>query len=143
METNAGSFTPLLIVISLAFIVPLLLTRFRRLRLPIVVGEILAGIVVGRSGFGWVSHEDELLSLLAEFGFVFLMFLAGMEIDFSNLKVEMPAAARAGGGQTGPSSNGASGSTQIRTVLRQLDELFADPDAFHHSWLCTPAHGAG
>ena len=56
METNAGSFTPLLIVISLAFIVPLLLTRFERLRLPIVGGEILAGIVVGRSGFDWVSH---------------------------------------------------------------------------------------
>ena len=56
METNAGSFTALLIVISLAFIVPLLLTRFERLRLPIVVGEILAGIVVGRSGFDWVSH---------------------------------------------------------------------------------------
>ena len=109
MESMAGSFSPLLIVVALALFVPLLLTRFRRLRLPIVVGEILAGIVVGRSGFGWVSHEDELLSLLAEFGFVFLMFLAGMEIDFSNLKVEMPAAARAGGGQTGPSSNGASG----------------------------------
>ena len=75
---------------------PLLLTRFQRLRLPIVVGEILAGIVVGRSGFGWVTHEDQLLTLLAEFGFVFLMFLAGMEIDFSKLNVELPGAARAG-----------------------------------------------
>ena len=104
MEPIAGSFSPLLIVISLAFIVPLLLTRFRRLRLPIVVGEILAGIVVGRSGFGWVTHEDPLLTLLAEFGFVFLMFLAGMEIDFANINVEWPGAARAGGAQTGPSS---------------------------------------
>ena len=109
METNAGSFTPLLIVISLAFIVPLLLTRFERLRLPIVVGEILAGIVVGRSGFGWVSHEDQLLTLLAEFGFVFLMFLAGMEIDFTNLNVELPGAARAGGTQTGASATGGRG----------------------------------
>ena len=104
MEAIAGSFAPLLIVITLAFLVPLLLTRFRRLRLPIVVGEILAGIVVGRSGFGWVTHEDELLTLLAEFGFVFLMFLAGMEIDFANLKVELPGAARAGGTQTAPTS---------------------------------------
>ena len=69
-----------------------------------MVGEILAGIVVGRSGFGWVTHEDELLTLLAEFGFVFLMFLAGMEIDFANLKVELPGAARAGGTQTAPTS---------------------------------------
>ena len=52
MESMAGSFSPLLIVVALALFVPLLLTRFRRLRLPIVVGEILAGIVVGRSGFG-------------------------------------------------------------------------------------------
>ncbi len=87
MEAEAG-FAPLLIVIALAFIVPLLLVRFKRLRLPIVVGEILAGIVIGRSGFGWVTHEEPLLTLLAEFGFVFLMFLAGTEIDFANLNVE-------------------------------------------------------
>ena len=105
MEEIAGSFTPLLIVISLAFIVPLLLTRFQRLRLPIVVGEILAGIVVGSSGFGWVTHEDQLLTLLAEFGFVFLMFLAGMEIDFANLNIELPGVARAGGTRTNLSSS--------------------------------------
>ncbi len=104
MEEIAGSFTPLLIVIALAFVVPLLLTRFQRLRLPIVVGEILAGIVVGRSGFGWVTHEDQLLTLLAEFGFVFLMFLAGMEIDFANLNIELPGVARGGGTQTRPAA---------------------------------------
>ncbi len=105
MEEIAGSFTPLLIVISLAFLVPLLLTRFQRLRLPIVVGEILAGIVVGSSGFGWVTHEDQLLTLLAEFGFVFLMFLAGMEIDFANLNIELPGVARPGGTRTTLSSS--------------------------------------
>jgi len=80
------SFVSLLIVLGLAFIVPLLLSRFRRLRIPIVVGEITAGIVVGRSGFGLVSVEDPVLGLLAELGFVFLMFLSGMEIDFSRLR---------------------------------------------------------
>ncbi len=79
------SFTPLLIVIFLAFLVPMVLARFKRLRLPIVVGELIAGIIVGRSGFGWVAHHDPVLDLLAEFGFVFLMFLSGMEIDFSSL----------------------------------------------------------
>jgi Kef-type K+ transport system membrane component KefB/Trk K+ transport system NAD-binding subunit len=79
------SFLPLLIVLFLAFVVPIALSRFRRIRLPIVVGEILAGILIGRSGFGWVQHHDIVLDLLAELGFVFLMFLSGMEIDFSNL----------------------------------------------------------
>lgn len=78
------SFAPLLLVIFLAFIVPVVLSRFKRLTLPIVVGEIAAGIIVGRSGLAWVTH-DPVLDLLAEFGFVFLMFLSGMEIDFSSL----------------------------------------------------------
>lgn len=77
------SFAPLLLVLLLAFLVPILLSRFKKLRIPIVVGEIIAGIIVGRSGFNWVNHHDPVLELLAEFGFVFLMFLSGMEIDFS------------------------------------------------------------
>jgi len=79
------SFLPLLIVIFLAFLVPITLSRFKKLRLPIVVGEIIAGLIIGRSGFGWVQHHEVVLDLLAELGFVFLMFLSGMEIDFSSL----------------------------------------------------------
>ena len=78
------TFAPLLIVIFLAFLVPLGLSRFKHVRLPIVVGEILAGILIGRSGLGWVQGHDPVLDLLSEFGFVFLFFLAGTEIDFSN-----------------------------------------------------------
>ena len=86
------SFIPLLLVVFLAFIVPIVLSRFKKLRLPIVVGEILAGIIIGRSGFGWVQHHDPALDLLAEFGFVFLMFLSGMEIDFSCIGWRRPSA---------------------------------------------------
>lgn len=78
------SFAPLLLVLFLAFLVPLLVSRIRRFRLPIVVGEILAGILIGRSGFGWVQQHDPVLDLMAEFGFAFLFFLAGTEIDFSS-----------------------------------------------------------
>ncbi|MHB1003883.1 MAG: monovalent cation:proton antiporter family protein [Thermoleophilia bacterium] len=81
------SYAPLLVVIGLAFIVPLLLLRFRRLGLPIVVGEIIAGIVIGRSGFDLVKGHDPVLELLSQLGFVFLMFLAGMEIDLSGLRI--------------------------------------------------------
>jgi CPA2 family monovalent cation:H+ antiporter-2 len=82
---ESQSFIPLLLVVFLAFIVPVVLSRFKKFRLPIVVGEILVGILVGRSGLGWVQHHEPTLDLLAEFGFVFLMFLSGMEIDFSSL----------------------------------------------------------
>jgi Kef-type K+ transport system membrane component KefB len=88
---EARSFAPLLIVVVLAFVVPLLLTSVRgRLAIPIVVGEIVAGMIVGRSGFGWVSHDNGALDLLKELGFVVLMFLSGMEIDFRSLRGAEP-----------------------------------------------------
>lgn len=90
---HENQFAPLLVVVLLAMVVPLVLSRFRQLRLPVVVGEILAGIIVGRSGLGIVANHDPVLDLLAEFGFAFLFFLAGTEIDFSNL---MPASRRPG-----------------------------------------------
>ena len=91
------TFMPLLLVILLAFIVPLVLSRVRQLRLPVVVGETIAGILVGRSGLGWMTSHDAVLDLLAQFGFVFLMFLAGMEIDFSNLGLGKPVRSRTSG----------------------------------------------
>ena len=65
-------------------IVPVLSSRLRVLRLPLVVGEILAGIVIGQSGFNLVEKTPT-LDFLAEFGFVFLMFLSGLEVSFGGL----------------------------------------------------------
>jgi len=76
-------FIPLLLVVLLAFLVPILLARFRRI--PVVVGEILAGILIGPSVLGLVHVDEPTLELLAEIGFAFLMFLSGLEIDFSIL----------------------------------------------------------
>jgi len=79
---EARSFAPLLMVVTLALVVPLLLSTLRgRFAIPIVVGKIVAGIIVGRSGFAWVLPDNSALILLKELGFVFLMFLSGMEID--------------------------------------------------------------
>jgi Kef-type K+ transport system membrane component KefB len=90
---EARSFAPLLIVVMLAFVVPLLVSSVRgRLAIPIVVGEIVAGVVVGRSGLGWALPDDGALHLLKELGFVFLMFLSGMEIDFRALRGTDPQA---------------------------------------------------
>ncbi len=84
MEHSEVSFIPLLIVIVLAFVVPLLVSRIRVVAIPVVVGEIIAGIIVGQSGLGLVE-ETAGLRLLSELGFAFLMFLSGLEIDFSNV----------------------------------------------------------
>ncbi len=83
MEEHASTgFLPLLLVLFLAFVVPLLLARFRRI--PVVVGEIVAGIIIGHSGFNLVGANPT-LEVMSDIGLAFLMFLAGMEIDFSKL----------------------------------------------------------
>ncbi len=77
-------FISLLIITALAAVVPMLAKRFRLVQLPIVVGEIMAGILVGRSGLNLIE-PSETLTFLAEFGFTYLMFLSGLEVDFDLL----------------------------------------------------------
>ena len=74
------SFAPLLTVLVIAFAVPIFLSRIKFLSIPIVVGEIVAGMIVGRSGFSFVPPDDLLVGIFANFGIVFLMFLSGMVI---------------------------------------------------------------
>ncbi|WHY68383.1 monovalent cation:proton antiporter family protein [Neobacillus sp. SuZ13] len=75
------SVISLLIVVTMAFITPILLHRFKLNFIPVVVAEIIMGLVIGKSGFD-VVHEDIWLSTLSTLGFIFLMFLSGLEIDF-------------------------------------------------------------
>src|SRR3954466_10685464 len=79
------SFTNLLIVMVVAFTAPLLLGLFPRLLLPSVVLEIVAGIVVGPSVLGWVE-VDEAVEVIALLGLAFVLFLAGLEIEFEQLR---------------------------------------------------------
>lgn len=79
MEHNP--FIALLLITGLALIVPVIASRIRRIAIPIVVGEIFAGIIIGRSGLNLVENSP-ILTFLAEFGFAYLMFLSGLEVDF-------------------------------------------------------------
>jgi Kef-type K+ transport system membrane component KefB/Trk K+ transport system NAD-binding subunit len=74
----------LLLITVLAALVPLLSSRLRGWRIPVVIGEILAGIIIGKSGFDLVAPSP-ILDFLAQFGFVFLMFISGLEVDVSAL----------------------------------------------------------
>jgi Kef-type K+ transport system membrane component KefB len=78
-------FTDLLIVVVVAFVPPLVLGFFPRLRLPAIVLEIVLGIVIGPSGLGWVQ-VDLPIQILALIGLAFLLFLAGLEIDVERLR---------------------------------------------------------
>src|SRR5436190_2877460 len=73
-------FGSLLIVVAVAFAAPFILGLFPRLRLPSVVLELIAGIIIGPSVLG-IVHEDITIAVMALIGLAFLLFLAGLEIE--------------------------------------------------------------
>jgi len=79
------SFSGLLIVAIVAFLAPLLLGLTPARRLPAIVLEIVAGIIIGPSVLGWVK-VDLPISILSVFGLAFLLFLAGLEVELERLR---------------------------------------------------------
>ncbi|WP_117170902.1 monovalent cation:proton antiporter family protein [Paraliobacillus sediminis] len=79
---HAESVSSLLIVILAAFLTPILMHRLRLNMIPVVVAEIIIGLIIGQSGLNLVN-ESNWLETLSTLGFIFLMFLSGLEIDFS------------------------------------------------------------
>ena len=80
-----ASFENLVIVAGVAFAAPFLLGLLPRVRLPSVVLEIVAGIVLGPSLLGLVE-VDGAVETLALIGLAFVLFLAGLEIELDKLR---------------------------------------------------------
>lgn len=74
------SFAVLLAVI---LIVPLC---FERLRLPGILGLLLAGVALGPNGINVLQTESETMKLLSDIGLVYLLFVAGLEVDIEQFK---------------------------------------------------------
>ncbi|HSK25954.1 MAG TPA: cation:proton antiporter [Jiangellales bacterium] len=79
------SFDNLLVICLVAAAAPLALGVAPRLRLPAVVLEILAGVVLGPSVLGWVE-VDLPVQVMALVGLAFLLFLSGLEIDVHRMR---------------------------------------------------------
>ena len=75
----------LVTVMLLAFAVPPLLNRIKVVRIPTPVGEIVAGMIVGHSGLRLLT-PDISLEILQFLGLLYLMFAAGLEVDFRALQ---------------------------------------------------------
>ncbi len=82
-------FSPLLIITLLAFLVPIFTSFFKKLMIPTMVGEILCGIIIGKSGLNLIQ-EGSWLTFLSHFGFAYLMFLSGLELDFDLIRPKKP-----------------------------------------------------
>lgn len=75
----------LLVVLLAALIIPLLMARLKIVNVPTSVAEIITGIILGKSLLN-VVHPTEILNQLSTLGVIILIFLSGMEIDFSLFK---------------------------------------------------------
>ncbi|MDK7282897.1 monovalent cation:proton antiporter family protein [Staphylococcus pettenkoferi] len=78
-------FVSLVVVVLAAFLTPILVNRLNLNFIPVVVAEVLMGIIIGHSFLNLVE-KDAMLNILSTLGFIFLMFLSGLEIDFKTFR---------------------------------------------------------
>jgi Kef-type K+ transport system membrane component KefB len=80
-----------MVVIGLAWFIPMLLTLLRIKRIPSVIVEILAGYLAGKYLLTDINPESlRILEFLGLTGFIFLMFLGGLEIDMDQVIYSFP-----------------------------------------------------
>lgn len=75
----------LLLILLAALVIPLAMARFKITFLPTAVVEIIVGVFLGPSLFNLIT-DSTTLDILQNVGVIFLLFLSGMEIDFSLFK---------------------------------------------------------
>jgi len=59
---------------------------FEKIKLPGLVGLLVAGVVFGADGLGLLDAQNESVKLLADIGKIYLMFVAGLEIDLADFR---------------------------------------------------------
>jgi len=85
------NYFPLLVVVGLAWIVPMALSVFMIKKVPAVIVEIILGYFVGRYLLLNISPASlNILEFLGLTGFIFLMFLTGLEIDMDQVAGSFP-----------------------------------------------------
>jgi len=79
-ETLSEPIATFVLLLAIVLITPPLVER---LRLPGLVGLLAAGILFGSSGLNWLRADSDIMALFADIGKIYLMFVAGLEIDLA------------------------------------------------------------
>ena len=76
----------ILLIIALILLLTKAFSLFmRRIHLPQVIGALIAGIIIGPAVLK-IAEPNETISAIAEFGVILLLFTAGMETDYRQLR---------------------------------------------------------
>lgn len=81
------NYQSILIISLLAFVTPIMINAIKKVKIPYVVGEIIVGLIVGKSFFNMI-HDDSWVLFLSNLGLAYLMFLSGLEIDVSQFQLQ-------------------------------------------------------
>ncbi len=84
------NYFPLMVVMAVAWFTPMLLSGLKMRKVPAVIVEIILGFLIGHYFIEFDKGSLEILRFLALSGFVFLMFLSGLEIDIDQLIASLP-----------------------------------------------------
>lgn len=77
---------PILIFSLILFIILLSPILLRRLNIPGIIGLIIAGVVIGPHGLN-VLENDSAVALFSTIGLLYIMFIAGLELDLNEFKL--------------------------------------------------------
>jgi Kef-type K+ transport system membrane component KefB len=78
---------PILALVGLAALAGPLLAGVARWRMPVVIGQLLAGILIGSSGLRLVNAQDPMFTFLGEVGFAVTMFVAGTHVPVRDARL--------------------------------------------------------
>lgn len=84
------NYFPLMVVMAVAWFTPMLLSWLKLQKVPSVIVEIILGFLIGHYFIEFDPESLKILRFLALSGFVFLMFLSGLEIDIDQLVASLP-----------------------------------------------------
>ncbi len=83
------NYTPLFLIFIVAWIVPLMLSWLEITKIPAVIVEIIMGVIIGPYVLD-ILEDVPYLRFLSKTGFLFLIFLAGLEIDVKKIITSLP-----------------------------------------------------
>src|SRR5712671_2451528 len=81
------SYGTLALVVAIGLLGPLLTLLPGRVAPPVVIGEILAGVILGRTGTRTIVATQPTLAFLADIGFALLMFMVAVSLPLRDARL--------------------------------------------------------